>query len=509
MAETLYELLGADDRRFSFVSVAANSPKMMREWKEDFMLRSVISFLAMALLLLAGPLSPPAAADCVTDSTPITDPSTGYVTGANSIDSAPCGVYNTADSRFQRVCDVNSVCAEVQVTVPYMKLEPTGNVKAIAVLLAGGDGEADLVPDPCINDISPCDPVPVTHSGGNFLVRSAQLFAERGFRALTIDQPSPLPTGDQCGSTSECYSLYRISQRHSVDIAAVVRKENPGHKPVFLVGTSAGTMSAVAQNVLGVGSMLSSPVTLAPVFPLTVPPTAEVPNPCDADHKPYVGDCYYSQLQAKFVTVPVQIIMHVEDPNTVPCFVARFTDAKNLRDDLKINGNNGAGVQTFFFAPSGGFEVVDSITGVVADACEAKTFHGFLGIENDVVHRIARRMTLILQDIGNAFPADQPPISHNATRTLDTSVQTSRTINLLNLASDADNDPLTFALPKAIQSARGATLSLSGSVVTYDTAGAPFMSQGPATVHDAFVYVTSDGKGRKSFGIIKMTVTVP
>jgi hypothetical protein len=475
------------------------------------MIRLVISLTALALLSLVGPLSPPAVASCTSDSTPVlADPNdpNSYIIDANLIDSAPCGVYNTANSRFQRVCDANNVCAEVQVTVPYMKHEPTGNVKAIVVLLAGGDGEAHLTPDPCINNSPPCDPVPLTHSGGNFLVRSAQLFADRGFRALTIDQPSPLPSGDTCGISGECYDVYRVSQRHSLDIAAVVRKENPGRNPVFLVGTSRGTESAVAQNVLGVGGMLSSPVTLAPVVPATDPPTAEVPNPCDANHKPYVDDCYYGQLKAPSVTVPVQILMHEEDPNTTACYVATVQDAQNVRDDLKTNGNNGVGVDTFFHQETGGFEVVDPNTGLVVDACGAESFHGFLGIESEVVHRIDRRMTLILQDIANT-PDTTTPISGNATRTLDTSVQTSRTINLANLASDADGDPLTFALPGGPHSARGAVLSLSGTVVTYDTTGASFMTQGTATVHDAFVYVTSDGKGRKSMGIVKVTVSVP
>jgi hypothetical protein len=467
------------------------------------MSRSLIMVLAAALLSLVGPLSRPAVASCTAPSTQTLDQN-GNQTSITLIDSAPCGVYGTANSRFQ---PVNGV--ETQVTVPYMKHEPAGNVKAIVVLLAGGQGQAHIVPDACINNNPPCDPVPVAHAGANFLVRSAQLFAERGFRALTIDQPSPLPSGDHlpngsnCGDPNnlDCYDLYRQGQRNALDIAAVVRKENPGHKPVFLAGTSRGAESAVAQNLLGVGSMLSSPVTST---------TTGIPNPCDGNHTPYVDDCFYGALQAKIVTVPVQILEHVEDPDTAhhpPCDAARLQDAKNLRDDLTNNGNNGAGVKTFFFALNGGFEQLDS-NGVTVDPCGAESFHGFLGVEDVVVHRIDRRMTLILQDIDNTFGPDHPPISGNATRTLDTSVQTSRTINLSNLASDADGDALTFSLvhPK---STRSAALSLSGNILTYDASGAPFMSSGPATINDAFVYVTTDGKGRKSFGIIKMTVTVP
>jgi len=456
-----------------------------------------VGLFALAWLFVESSVRPAAATNpaCITDSTAVTDAGTGYIVDADLIDSAPCGVYGTANSRFQ---PVNGV--ETQVTVPYMKHEPPSGVgvKAIAVLFTGSDGDAFIEPDPCINNNPPCDPVPVTHSGGNFLVRSAQLFAERGFRTLTIDQPSPLPSGDTCGGTGECYDVYRQGQRQALDIAAVVRQENPGRKPVFLVGTSRGAESAVSQNLLGIGAMLSSPVTST---------TTGIPNPCDANHKPYVGDCFYGALQAPFVTIPVQILVHDEDPNTVPCSAARVANAQNLQSDLSTNGNGGAGVQTFFRSLSGGFEVVDPNTGVVVDACGPESFHGFLGIETDTVRRIARRVTRILKDIQNTFGPDHPPISGNATRTLDTSVSTSRTINLANLASDPDGDPLTFTLvhPK---SARSATLTLSGSVVTYDASSAPYLSTS-GTHNDGFVYVTSDGNGRKSFGIIKITATVP
>jgi len=439
------------------------------------MTRSSRTFSYLLLLVVVGWFLPLVATAtdpaCITDSTENRD-----AAGAQHIiliKSAPCGVYGTAKSRFERVNGV-----ETQVTVPYMKHEPAGNVKAIAVLFAGGDGNANIVPDPCGSATPPCDPIPVQSTSNNFLVRSAQLFAERGFRALTIDRPSPAPDP----SEFLFYDNYRLSMQHALDIAAVVRKENPNRRPVFLVGTSRGAESAVAQNLMVIGSMLSSPVTLAE--------TGSIPSPCDGNHRAYVDDCFYTELQPAFVDVPVQILGHLQDG----CFVSPPAQAMIVRNNF-VN----AGVQTFFRQVSGGFAKDAS------DPCEAQSFHGFLGIENATVDRIARRMTRILQAITTQFGIDTSPVSDNATRALDTTVQTSRNVNLSNLASDADGDPLTFTLPHP-KSARGASLSLAGSVVTYDTAGAGFT--GP-TVNDAFVYVTSDGKGRKSFGIVKVTVTTP
>jgi hypothetical protein len=443
------------------------------------MRRSMFSawvFLAFSIAVPSGS----AHASCVNDSTQTLD-AMGNQISVTLISSAPCGVYGTANSRFERVGSV-----ETQIVVPYMTHTPATKVKAIAVLLAGSDGETGITPDPCGSASTPCSPVPVLSTNNNFLVRSAQLFAENGFKAITIDRPSPLPSGDQCGTSSECYEIYRQSQRHALDIAAVVKKENPHNKSVFLVGTSRGAISAVAQNLMATGSMLSSPVTLAPLTSTT----AGIPSPCDHLHKAFVDDCFYTELQPAAVKVPVQILVHAGDT----CFVSPPSEATIVKNDFVAGG-----VQTFFFQETGGFELVGG------DPCEAQSFHGYLGIENAVVDRITHRMTLIRRNINLAAPGDHAPHAGNGNYSI-TAGTTPATFDLASLASDPDvGDTLTFALVH-LKSTRAVPLSIAGSVVTYDVASAGLT--GP-TVKDAFVYTATDSHGKKRFGIVRVNVTVP
>ena len=443
------------------------------------MLRPILGLLAAVSLFW---ISPPAGATdpvCITDSAQTLD-SNGNQTSVTLIGSAPCGFFARANTRFERIGGV-----ETQITVGYMKNEPAP-YKAIAVLFSGSDGQTGITPDPCFNASPPCNPAPVATAGNNFLVRSAQLFAEHGFKALTIGRPSPLPTGDTCGGVGECYSVYRLSPRHAVDIAAVVKQENPGNKAVFLVGTSRGALSAIAQNLMGAGSMVSSPVSLAPL----TSNTAGIPNPCDASHTPYVGDCFYVELQPASVEAPVQIVEHAQDA----CFVSPPSRAAILKNDLVA-----AGVQTFFFQATGGFVLAGG------DPCEAQSFHGYLGVENKIVQRIAKRMSLIRSSINSQFPGNHPPVAGDGNFSGSSPSSAPPMFDLAPLATDPDGDPLTFALVRPA-SARGVPLSLSGSTVIYDFAAAGLT--GP-TINDAFVYVADDGKGKKRFGVVRVTMTAP
>jgi hypothetical protein len=294
------------------------------------------------------------------------------------------------------------------------------------------------------------------------------------------------PDGTPCGGTLECYSLYRLTERHAVDIAAVVKQENPLNKHVFLVGTSRGALSAIAQNLIGVGSMISSPVTLAPITSTT----AAIPSPCDANHTPYVGDCYSVELQPASVEVPVQIIEHAQDT----CFVSPPSQAATVASDF-----TSAGVTVFSSQMNGGFELIGG------DPCEAQSHHGYLGIETKTVQRITKRMTAIRHTINQQSPGDHPPVANDGSFSGLSPSSAPPMFDLATLATDPDpGTTLNFALVHSV-SARGVPLSLSGSTVIYDIAAAGLT--GP-TVNDAFVYTVDDGF-KKRFGIVRVTVTLP
>ena len=75
-------------------------------------------------------------------------------------------------------------------------------------------------------------------NGGNFLVKVREQFASHGFLVSVFDAPS-----DQKGSDGMLG--YRVTEDHAADVAAVVKRlRELATVPVWLVGTSRGTISA-------------------------------------------------------------------------------------------------------------------------------------------------------------------------------------------------------------------------------------------------------------------------
>lgn len=364
----------------------------------------------------------------------------------NIILSAPCGIYGIVNARQE-----NGSGTTLDVTVQYMVYVPVGEPRAVVMHFAGGNGDTGIQGTDATGE--------VTHAGNNFLVRSAQLFAEDGFLAVTIDRPSTT-----VGLSNADFDLYRVSQRHAHDIAAVLSEVNSrfgtADLDLFLAGTSRGAISVVAQNMLGIGSMLSSAVTSPSGNTLWVGSTSTHPR-----------------LVPEFVEVPAQVLAHEGDA----CFVSTPANSAILHSDLIASG-----VSSVFNQLNGGF-VVDP------DACQAKTFHGFLGIENAAVDTITDRMKQILAVNDKLYPGNHKPRAKNA-RFL-THGRVPILINLAALTSDPDGNFLFHSLPHN-SSNRGANLLKFGPYVLY------IPPSGFSNVLDGFVYTAADGKGGKSIGIV-------
>jgi len=140
------------------------------------------------------------------------------------------------------------------ITQPIHVTRPAGPPVANLLLFPGGDGR-----------IMPYRSPPNLHNG-NFLVRSRDLFVRQGFLVAVFDVPSDQTAG---------MDAFRLSPDHVTDIAAVVawlHAASPA--PVWLVGTSRGTISAAlgAAAVSGIhGLVLTSSVTRqASLSPSTV-----------------------------------------------------------------------------------------------------------------------------------------------------------------------------------------------------------------------------------------------
>ena len=372
------------------------------------------------------------------------------------IKSAPCGRYAEMVTR--------KTSGEADVVVKYMVHTPAGTPKAVAILFAGGTGNAGIVGSGST----------VTSAGNNFLVRSAQLFAERGYLTVTVDRPSDVVT-----TNPRTYDDYRISSRHGVDIARIAAAENGANLNVFLVGTSRGAFSAVGNHELGMAIAISSAVTSAGATPVA------------SGGPRYLGDGS-NRLQPEFVTVPTHMKIHSSDlcslsaPANAPSIFARFTSVAALYAT--------AGVENHYAAFNGGFDLTGTGSPVI-DACDAKTYHGFLGIENAAVADTTAWMDDALAKLtaSNGRPVAGP--------TTVAAANTGTTVVELGpLATDGDGDSLTFSLlyPYSARSSGTNNLSLSGSTVTYT----PLASG----VTDHFVYVVSDGKGGRSFNVVTVNV---
>lgn len=397
------------------------------------------------LLALFGARPIPAASlpECITNS----------LDANNIIRSAPCGTYGKVNSRQT----VGATGIVLDIEVDYMVHLPVGAPKAIVMLFSGGQGNAGIEG----NDITHS----VSQAGNNFLVRSAQLFAEDGYLVVTIDRPDPGP--------NDSYDQYRISPRHATDIVTVLLEVsasyNASHLDLWLAGTSRGALSAVGQNNLGIGSLLSSPVN-------------------SANGGLWVGvDSPEPRLQPSFLLVPVHVLAHAQDG----CFVSTAANSKKLQEDLQA-----AGMQAFFNSVDGGFEIDP-------DPCEAKAFHGFLGIERTAVKKMTDRMDYFLKKKNQQFPGNaKPELSVNAPLSVSTPTDTAVIIDLSPFTTDADGDSLSYSLPHPVSS-RGGALSLNGSLVHY-TPPAGFTNK-----TDDFVFQVSDGKGAKANGVILVAVGVP
>ncbi|MBC7609577.1 MAG: hypothetical protein H7228_08400 [Polaromonas sp.] len=99
--------------------------------------------------------------------------------------------------------------------------------KAAVVRLAGGHGGLQVFSNGLMK-----------WGEANFLVRTRQLFAERGLTVVLLDAPSDRQTPPYLG-------VFHQTPEHVADLKAVIAWLRENSKvPVWLVGTSRGTQSA-------------------------------------------------------------------------------------------------------------------------------------------------------------------------------------------------------------------------------------------------------------------------
>lgn len=206
---------------------------------------------------------------------------------------------------------------------------PREGASATLVLLTGGNGNIGLTGD-----------VPTAQ---NFLVRSRDLFAAAGFNVFIMGRPKDRPDLDPA---------FRIGAAHVEDLRQVVahlRRE--GGLPVWLVGTSRGTISAAA-GAIALGDQIAGIVLTSSVTGFKVP--GAVPS---------------QNLAA--IRVPVLVMHHEEDG----CRMCNPHELGGIMDGLTA-------------APVKKRLLVRGGEGARGDPCEALHWHGYVGMEAEAVARI-------------------------------------------------------------------------------------------------------------------------
>lgn len=179
----------------------------------------------------------------------------------------------------------------------------------------------------------------------NFLSRTRDLFFAAQFNVILVYRASDLQHLDY---------VYRVSPTHVQELAAVIRHARQlSSTPVWLVGTSRGTVSGTAA-VIGLpegfvqGLVLTSSVTSKKTGAIA---TQDIGR----------------------IKVPTLVVHHKNDA----CKICVPDEASRITDGLKS-------------APIKKFHMVEGGSDPIGDPCEAQHWHGFINHEKETVQLISQ-----------------------------------------------------------------------------------------------------------------------
>jgi pimeloyl-ACP methyl ester carboxylesterase len=227
------------------------------------------------------------------------------------------------------------------VTQSYFLARVPRGVQAVALLFPGGGGSIRLRSEDGRIKFAP----------GNFLVRVRGEFVQRGVVAAILDAPSDAQSA--WGMTDE----FRFGDAHLTDVRAVLA--DLGRRfpdlPVFLIGTSRGTVS-----VASLGARLDRGVA-------GVVLTSSMYRPAGArSHEPGPG---LSQFDFARLKLPVLLVHHRDDG----CFATPYVDAYHLARTFPLVTVKGGRPAT-------------------SGECEPMSAHGYFGREVETVEAIVSWM---------------------------------------------------------------------------------------------------------------------
>jgi hypothetical protein len=221
-------------------------------------------------------------------------------------------------------------------TPPVRLVIPAPPGRASVVLMTGGNGLLSLDATGTIIDPT-----------GNFLIRSANLFLHRGLNVMMADALPAHPGGLD--------NPTRLSAAHAAELQGFINAAlTRWNKPVWVVGTSNGSVSAVTAG--GFQPALSGLTGVVLTSPVTVLPAASQP---------------IFNLYASRVTLPALVMWEGNDH----CTFSPPTGSASL---FSLIPSHHKARRTLEFAHS-----------VATDPCGAFSEHGYAGIEEEAVREIA------------------------------------------------------------------------------------------------------------------------
>ena len=220
-------------------------------------------------------------------------------------------------------------------TDSFLLVRPAGPPVASVIIFAGGDGNLAMT----ANGIAQLQ--------GNFLVRTRMRWVREGFVVAILDRPSDRKNG---------LWNFRTTSEHAADVKQVIAAMREVAKvPVWLVGTSMGTLSAA-----------NAAARLPDGGPDGIVLTSSVTEPSKLSYETVrhagLGD----------VRVPTLVVHHKDDG----CRASPYAAAPDIVAALKR-------------APVKELMAFEGGSPPISAPCEAKAQHGYLGIEGEVIAAIA------------------------------------------------------------------------------------------------------------------------
>jgi hypothetical protein len=241
----------------------------------------------------------------------------------------------------ERGQEIVTLPTRTNVTQSYFLARVPQSPQAVAILFPGSGGLIQLR-----NENGQ-----IKFSTGNFLVRSRAEFVNRSVVTAIIDAPSDQQGG--WGMTDE----FRLSEAHFTDMSAVVEElqRRFPQLPMFLVGTSRGTVSAAALGAQ-LGQRLTGVVLTSTVFRPT-PRNAKEPGPG------------LSRFDFATISTPLLFVHHLNDQ----CEMTLYSEAARH---------------------SGKYPLLTVFGGTPPKSgpCDAFSAHGYFGRESETVEQLVNWM---------------------------------------------------------------------------------------------------------------------